>query len=79
MIVLATLFALLSMLLYLDVGFPWTVLPPHIMHTTSITMFGIKLVGWQMYFVDAAFALVALLLTGGSVYVAVRAFVHPSR
>jgi hypothetical protein len=79
MIVLAPLFAMLSVLLYWEIGFPWTVQPPHIMQTTSVTLFGVTLVGWQMYFVDAALALFALLLAVGSIYLAVRAFVNPFR
>jgi hypothetical protein len=79
LLVLALLFAGQAILLYLDIGLPTTMPPPNVMHITSITMFGIKLVGWQMYFVDAALALVALLLTGGSIFVAVRAFVRPAR
>jgi len=79
MLMLALLFTFYSMLLYLDIGLPMTARVPGVMYTTGMTIYGISLVGWQMYFAEVTFALVASLLTGGSIYIAVRAFVRPQQ
>ena len=79
MFVLALLFAFQTLLLYLDIGLPMTARVPGVMYTTGVTMYGISLVARQMYFAEVTLALVALLLTVGSVYMAVRAFVRPKQ